>query len=132
MAKASPARSSTDAAVLKALQVMPNIGPRMADDLIRLGIRSVRDLVGRDPMQMYDAISALDGVRHDPCVLDSYMAAIDHATTGSMRPWWDYTPRRKALLKKLAETQHPSHSPEKSRRKGKAASGTQKTKAARR
>lgn len=93
---------------------MPNIGPRMADDLVRLGVRRVSDLVGRDPMEMYDAISALDGVRHDPCVLDTYMAVVDHATTGSCHPWWRYTPKRKTLLRKLAAATRTDKAPLKS------------------
>lgn len=98
MPKASPAQTTSLAAVRKALQAMPNVGPRTADDLVRLGIRSIDDLVDRDPMQMYEAISAMDGVPHDPCVIDVFMAVVDHARTGVVRDWWTYTPERKAML----------------------------------
>lgn len=83
------------------LQEMPNIGPAMAEDLLRLGIRRKADLKSRDPMQMYEAISRMDGVRHDPCVLDTYMAAVDYAKTGRAKPWWSFTARRKKLMAEM-------------------------------
>jgi len=67
-------------------QTVPNIGPATAEDLVRLRIRGVRGLAGRDPIAMYRRLCRLDGVRHDPCVLDVFMAAVDFAETGSRRP----------------------------------------------
>ena len=78
------------------LQTLPNVGPATAADLLRLGVCSVDDLSRRDPKELYDRISALDGVRHDPCVLDTYAAAIHAARTGEAVPWWNFSDRRKA------------------------------------
>ena len=80
------------------LQTVPNIGKAMAEDLVRLGVRSVADLKKRDPMAMYRRISEMDGVRHDPCVIDAFMSAVDYARTGTRKPWWKYTPERKAMV----------------------------------
>jgi len=79
----------------RALQTVPNVGPAIAHDLIRLGIRRQEDLVGRDPDQLYDAMTELDGIRHDPCVRDTFAAAVSYAETGEPIPWWHFTPERK-------------------------------------
>ena len=78
------------------LQKIPNIGPAMADDLLRLGISTADDLVDRDPDELYDELCLVDGTRHDPCVRDVFAAAIDFARGGPARPWWHFTPERKA------------------------------------
>lgn len=78
------------------LQTLPNVGPATAGDLIRLGVTSLDDLSRRDPRRLYDQLTALDGVAHDPCVLDVFAAAIHCARTGESVPWWQFTPARKA------------------------------------
>lgn len=70
---------------------LPNIGPASAADLLRLGIRTPADLAGRDPY----ALCALDGTRHDPCVIDVLIAAIRFMEGDAARPWWVYTAERK-------------------------------------
>ena len=80
------------------LTTLANIGPAMERDLTRLGISSVADLVGRDPVELYERLGALDGRRHDPCVLDTFMSAVDQADGEPARPWWEYTPERKRSL----------------------------------
>lgn len=81
------------------LQTLPNVGPATAADFLRLGVTSVDDLSRRDPKELYERISALDGMRHDPCVLDTYAAAIHAARTGKAKPWWEFTSARKADLR---------------------------------
>lgn len=82
--------------IARALQTLPNIGPAMAADLMRLGVTSADELATRDPDELYAALGALDGTTHDPCVLDTFMAAVDAARGLPARPWWEYTPLRKA------------------------------------
>jgi Pathogenicity locus len=79
------------------LTTLANIGPAMARDLTRLGVSSVADLVGRDPVELYERLGAIDGRRHDPCVLDTFMSAVDQANGAPPRPWWTYTAERKRL-----------------------------------
>lgn len=78
------------------LERIPNVGPAMAGDLLRLGITRTSDLVNRDPDQMYDELCRIDGKRHDPCVRDVFAAVVDFARGGPARPWWHFTPDRKA------------------------------------
>jgi hypothetical protein len=88
--------SDTDRIAWRALQTMPNVGPAIARDLLRLGIRQPEDLAGRDPDALYEELAVLDGAPSDPCLLDTFMAAVDYAETGQAVPWWHFTPERKA------------------------------------
>ncbi|MGB3327954.1 MAG: DUF4332 domain-containing protein, partial [Thermomicrobiales bacterium] len=65
--------------IAQSLQRLPNIGPAMASDLMRLGITSADELATRDPDDLYVELGRLDGITHDPCVLDTFMAAVDAA-----------------------------------------------------
>ncbi len=87
------------------LQRMPNVGPATAEDLLRLGITAPDDLIGRDPQVLYDTLCQIDGMRHDPCMLDVFTAVIAYAEGGPPTPWYEFTPARKnreaALLHKV-------------------------------
>lgn len=89
---------STDREIERELRTMPNVGRAMAEDLMRLGVRSIAELKRRSPRRMYDQISAMDGVRHDPCVLDTFIAAVRYVEGAPARPWWKYTAQRKRTL----------------------------------
>lgn len=77
---------------------LPGIGRAVADDLRRIGVRAPRDLAGRDPYALYDKLNRVTGQRHDPCVLDTFMAATDFMRGAPAAPWWSYTAQRKALF----------------------------------
>ena len=77
------------------LRTIPNVGPAMAGDLIRLGITHPEEAAGRDPDELYRALCALDGRRHDPCVRDVFAAVVAYANGEGARPWWTFTPARK-------------------------------------
>ncbi|MEW5884690.1 MAG: helix-hairpin-helix domain-containing protein [Armatimonadota bacterium] len=89
-------RSAPDAGVLLELQKIPNVGPAIADDLLRLGIRSLEELAVQDPDDMYRRLCDLDGKRHDPCVRDVFAAVTDFARGGEAKPWWEYSRLRKS------------------------------------
>jgi hypothetical protein len=78
------------------LQEIPNVGPKMAAVLIKLGITRLQDAAGRDLDEMYHELCAIDAKRHDPCVRDIFAAVVSHAEGGPARPWWEFTPERKA------------------------------------
>ncbi len=78
------------------LRALPNIGPKIARKLIQLGIEQPDQLKGQDAEQLFDRLCALDGRRHDPCLLDTFVAAVDHANGAPARPWWEYSRQRKA------------------------------------
>ena len=73
---------------------MPNVGPATAEDLLRLGIARQDDLVGRDAQELYETLCRIDGMRHDPCLLDVFTAVVAYAEGGPPTPWWEFTPAR--------------------------------------
>jgi hypothetical protein len=79
---------------------LAGIGKAMLRDFERLGIRSVAQLAACDGLELYERISALDGQRHDPCVLDTYRCAIaqarDPGLPAEQRNWWWWSRERKA------------------------------------
>jgi hypothetical protein len=92
--KAPKAAHAQDCAVLEDL---PNIGPTLAADLRRIGVGTPRDLRGRDAFVLYQQLNAATGTRNDPCVLDTFMAAVDFMNGAAAAPWWTYTAQRKLL-----------------------------------
>ena len=95
-----PPRPESSRSPLLELQVLPNVGPSVAGDLVRLGIRAPAQLKGRDPYRMYDQLCRKDGIRHDPCLIDVFISITEIARGKRAQPWWHFTARRKAALKK--------------------------------
>jgi hypothetical protein len=93
MIKAPKAASAAECAVLEQL---PNIGPSLAADLRAIGIVRPSDLRGQDAFALYRKLCTVTGQRQDPCVLDTFMAAVDFMQGAPAAPWWRYTPQRKA------------------------------------
>lgn len=80
------------------LEDIPNVGKSIAADFRLLGIHDASELSGRDPYQMYDEICRLTGHRHDPCLLDTFIAAVRYMEGEPKKPWWKYTAERKRTL----------------------------------
>ena len=80
------------------LEMIPNVGPAIAANLRLIGIQSPEDLLGKDPFEMYDDLCLTTGVRHDPCVIDVFIAAVRFMAGEPSKPWWKYTPERKRTL----------------------------------
>jgi hypothetical protein len=80
------------------LEEIPNIGPAIAADLRRLGFMTPAELPGRDPYAMYDDLCRITGQRHDPCLLDTFIAAVRFMEGEPKKPWWKYTAERKREL----------------------------------
>ena len=82
------------------LSDLVSIGPAMLRDFDQLGIRSVAQLAKQDPQKMYTRLERLTGQHVDPCVLDTFCAAV--AQAGNPRlpaeqcQWWYYSRKRKA------------------------------------
>jgi hypothetical protein len=84
------------AAARSDLTAIPNVGPAIARKLRALDIASADDLRGRDAGALFERLCAQDGRRHDPCLLDTFVAAVDYANGAPARPWWEYSRERKA------------------------------------
>ena len=96
--KSSTTRPSSSRADIARLEDIPNVGPAVAADLRRLGIKSPGELSGRDPYALYDDLCRLTGQRHDPCLLDTFIAAVRFMAGEPKQPWWKYTAQRKREL----------------------------------
>jgi hypothetical protein len=91
-------RKSADIRELTRLEDIPNVGLAVAGGLRQLGITMPGELSGRDPYEMYDDLCRITGQRHDPCLLDTFIAAVRYLEGGPKKPWWKYTAERKREL----------------------------------
>lgn len=89
---------SDQQAALRDFQRIPGIGPSMADDLWRLGYRSVAELRGEEPEAMYQRLCELSGGHVDRCVLYVFRCAVYFATNEAHDPellkWWNWSDQR--------------------------------------
>ena len=76
-----------------------SIGPKMLRDLELLGVRTVAQLAKRNPKGMYDKLGRIMGQRQDPCVLDTFRAAVAQARNPRLPAeqcqWWWWSRKRK-------------------------------------
>jgi hypothetical protein len=83
------------AAEVRRLEDIPNIGPAMVEDFRNLDIERPDQLIGKDPYALHARLCALTGVRHDPCVIDTFISAVRFMEGAPPHPWWHYTEERK-------------------------------------
>jgi nucleotidyltransferase/DNA polymerase involved in DNA repair len=80
--------------ILKKLRTIPGVGPSIAQDLYDLGIRSVDDLINRNPEELYRLLCALHGEKLDRCLLYVFRCAVYFASTHNHKPellkWWNW------------------------------------------
>lgn len=86
------------------LERIPNIGPALAADLRAIGIRHPRQLRDADPYALYARLERATGQRQDPCVADTFIAAVRFMQGGPARPWWDHTAERKRHFAAIRRT----------------------------
>ena len=96
--KSSSNRQIVSRQEISRLEDIPNVGPAVAADLRQLEITTPCELLGRDPYAMYDDLCRITGERHDPCLLDTFIAAVRFMEGAPKKPWWKYTTERKREL----------------------------------
>jgi hypothetical protein len=76
------------------LRSIPGVGPAIAADLRRLGVRRTTDLASRDPQELYERLEDLDGGHVDRCVLYVFRCAVHYAgepePDGELTKWWNW------------------------------------------
>lgn len=88
---------ATKVVALASFQRIPDIGPAMAQMLVRLGFTRLEQLKGRNPAQLLDALEMSQGYWTDPCVEDEIRLAVHYAEhPDAHKRWWDFTVERKA------------------------------------
>jgi hypothetical protein len=82
------------------LRDLAGIGPAMLKDFELLRIGSVEQLAQQDPQTLYTDLCRVTGTRQDPCVLDTFRAAVEQARDPNLpaeqRTWWYWSRVRKA------------------------------------
>ena len=77
-----------------------SVGPAMLRDFDMLGIRSVEQLAKQHPQKMYERLNRKTGQRQDPCVLDTFCAAVAQARNPRLPAeqcqWWYWSRKRKS------------------------------------
>jgi hypothetical protein len=85
------------AVVKDELRQLPGVGPSIAADLRRLGVKSVRGLARRDPERLYVKLCDMTGARQDACVLYTFRCAVYAARTArpkaELLKWWNWKGR---------------------------------------
>ncbi len=86
---------ATNASQVQKLTDIPNVGSRVAQDFTCIGIQHPKELKGKNAYMLYKKLCSVTKTRHDPCLLDTFMAAVDFMNGAPKRPWWYYTKARK-------------------------------------
>ncbi len=81
------------------LKSLPNIGKSIANDLQIIGIEHPQQLIGKNPFDLYEELCNTTARKHDPCVIDVFMSAVDFMEGGNPKAWWEFTLERKKILK---------------------------------
>jgi hypothetical protein len=81
------------------LEDLISVGPAILRDFEMLGIHSVAELAKQEPRRMYERLSRRTGQRQDPCVLDTFCAAVAQARNPRLPAercqWWWWSRKRK-------------------------------------
>jgi hypothetical protein len=80
------------------LSTLANVGKATLGDFAVLGIRSRAQLARRDAYRLYEKLCTVTAKRHDPCVIDVFLATISECRGKKPQNWWAFTPERKKAL----------------------------------
>ncbi len=83
------------------LRDLISVGPAIERDFRLLGIQSVAQLAKHDPHKLYLRLERLTGKHQDPCVLDTFQAAVAQARNPRLPAqqcqWWYWSRKRKGV-----------------------------------
>ncbi len=91
---------SPDRETISCLEDLPNVGKAMAEKLRLITIDHPKQLVGQDPLALYNQLCVVSKKQYDPCVIDTLMSIVHFMDSGEALPWWAFTDKRKQLLNK--------------------------------
>jgi hypothetical protein len=84
----------------RSLSDLVSVGPAMVADFRQLGVETVAQLARKNPERLYEELCRRTGVRQDPCVLDTFCAAVAQARDPKLpreqSNWWYWSRKRKA------------------------------------
>ncbi len=79
---------------IKELRQIPGVGVSIANDLINIGITSIKDLKNRDPEELYYLSNKYAGMVQDRCLLYVFRCAVYYASETNHKKekllWWNW------------------------------------------
>ncbi len=85
-------KKSEEESILKDLQTIPGVGPKLSMDFLKVGIKEVSELKGREPEDLYQRVCAARVDKNCRCILYVCRAAVYFAETPHPEPeklnWW--------------------------------------------
>ena len=89
------------------LEDLISVGPAMLRDFEMLGIRNIAQLAKQNPQRMYARLNRITDQRQDPCVLDTFCAAVAQARNPRLPAeqcqWWYWSRKRKERSKEATK-----------------------------
>lgn len=80
--------------VLTELRKIPGVGKAISEDMWNLGIRSIPELKGKDPEELYQALCHYQNCHVDRCMLYVFRCAVYFASEKNPKPellkWWNW------------------------------------------
>ena len=83
------------------LKALPNIGKVLSRNFQLIGIGHPQQLVGKNPLDLYEALCKITGKKYDPCVIDVFMSAVDFMEGGETKAWWEFTTKQKNIQNRI-------------------------------
>lgn len=78
------------------LTEIPGVGPSIAKDLKNIGINHVKDLIEKNPEELYELSNEYKGQTQDKCLLYVFRCAVYYANTkednreNEKLKWWNW------------------------------------------
>ena len=78
--------------ILKQFQTLPSIGKAGSLDLWNMGFRSITELEGQNPRELYERLNKITGMKHDICMLYTFRCIVYYVTEKQHEKeklnWW--------------------------------------------
>ncbi len=94
---------------IKELRKIPGVGKVVAVDIWNLGFKSISDLKGHDPEEIYIRHNQIKGEVQDICMLYTFRCAVYFAETQNKKQdpeklkWWNWMDKEKITSKEKDE-----------------------------
>ncbi|MCL4510701.1 MAG: helix-hairpin-helix domain-containing protein [Bacteroidetes bacterium] len=81
---------------MRELMQIPGVGKSIAQDLLKIGIKSAADLKGKDPEALYELSNENAGAIQDRCLLYVFRCAVYYVSTDKAHQhpeklkWWNW------------------------------------------
>lgn len=82
---------------LEEFRSIPGVGKVIAEDFWNIGLRSIKDLIDKDPEELYETLCQFQNCRVDRCMLYVFRCAVYFASEPNpqteLLKWWNWKNR---------------------------------------